>query len=97
MLREALRDFLRFFLIVDFGCAAVLFFVVVRETFFRAGEYWDRSSSLLSLRRPQPSEFSNEYYASWRRSVWLAIALLVVLAMGALLLWLDMLVFGPEN
>lgn len=97
MLREALRGFLRLLMFVDFWCAAVLLFLGVRQSFFRAGEYLDRSGSLLSLRRPLPSEFSKEYYASWRRSVGLAVAFLAVLAIGALLLWLDMLIFDPEN
>lgn len=69
MLREVLRDFLHLLIFVDCGCAAVLVVLGVQTTFFRAGKYLDRRGSLLSLRRPLPSEFSKEYYASYRRSV----------------------------
>jgi hypothetical protein len=97
MLREVLRDFLHLLIFVDYGCAVVLLVLGVRSTFFRTGEYLDRRSSLFSLKRPLPSEFSREYYASYRRSVRLAILFIAVLAIGAFLLWLNILLFGPTN
>lgn len=97
MLRETLRDFLRVLIFLDFGCAAVVVALGVRSSFFRVGEYLDRRGSLFSLRRPLPSEFSNVYYASYRRSVWLALAFFGLLVLGALLSWLDRLVSGPPN
>ncbi len=97
MLREVLRDFLHLLILVDYGCAVVLLVLGARSTFFRTGEYLDRRGSLFSLRRPLPSEFSREYYASYRRSVWLAIAFIAVLAIGTFLLWLNILIFGPTN
>lgn len=96
MLREVLRDFLHLLIFLDIGCVAVLVFLGVQTAFFRTGEYLDRRGSLFSFRRPQPSDFSKEYYASYRRSVWLALAVLVVLAVGAFLFWLDMVIFGRE-
>ncbi|MGJ4903901.1 hypothetical protein ACQR0V_20230 [Bradyrhizobium sp. HKCCYLS2058] len=97
MLREALRGFLHLLIFVDFGCGAVLLLLGVQQTLVRAGEYRDRRGSLFSLRRPLPSGFSQEYYGSWRRSVWLAVAFFAVLAIGALLLWLHALIFGAVN
>lgn len=97
MLREVLRDFLHLLIFVDYGCAVVLLVLGVRSTFFRTGEYLDRRGSLFSLRRPLPSEFSREYYASYRRLAWLAIAFFAVLAIGAFLLWLNILIFGPTK
>jgi hypothetical protein len=97
MLREVLRDFLHLLILVDYGCAVVLLVLGVRSTFFRTGEYLDRRGRLFSLRRPLPSEFSREYYASYRRSVWLAIAFIAMLAIGTFLLWLTILIFGPTK
>ena len=94
MLRVVLRDFFHLLILLDFGCAAVLFALGFQTAFFRAGEYLDRRGSLFSLRRQLPSEFSTDYYASYRRSAWLKLALFVALAIGVLLIWLDMLIFG---
>jgi hypothetical protein len=97
MLREVLRDFLHLLIFADWGCAVALFALGVQTSFFRANEYLDRRGSLFSLRRPLPSEFSKEYYASYRRSVWLGLAFFGVLAIGLLLSWLDILIFGPTD
>lgn len=93
MLREVPRDFLHLLIFLDFGCAAVLLVLGFHTAFFRAGEYSDRRGRLFSLRRPLPSEFSKQYYTSYRQSAWLALALVVALATGVLLIWLDMLIF----
>jgi len=92
MFRELLRDVLHLLMFADFGCAVVVFALGVGTAFFRAGEWWDRRGSLFSLRHPLPSQFSREYYASWRRSVWLGFAFLALVAVGAFLIWLDMLI-----
>lgn len=97
MVREVLRDVLHLLIFFDFACAVVLVILGVQTSFFRASEYWERRGSLFSLRRPRPSEFSKEYYATYRRSVWLAVVFVAVLALGGLLSWLDILVFGPTS
>lgn len=89
MLRKLLGGFLHFLIFADFACAAALVLLNVQTALFRAGEQWDRRGSFFSLRRPLPSEFSKEYYASWRRSIWLGAAFVAVIAIGTLLLWLD--------
>ncbi len=48
MLREALRHLLRLLIFVDFRVRCCILLFGVRQTFFRAGEYWDRSGSLFS-------------------------------------------------
>lgn len=95
MFREVLRDLLHLLMFADFVCAFVVAILGVRTTFFRAGEQWDRRSSLFSLRRPLLSQFSKEYYASWRRSQWLGAAFVVFVVAWAFLSWLDMLIFRP--
>jgi hypothetical protein len=97
MLREVLRDALHVLIFVDWACAVVLIVLGLQTAFFRADEYLERRGSLFSLRRPLPSEFSKEYYASYRRSVWLAVAFFAVLAVWGFLSWLDILIFGPTN
>ena len=97
MVREVLRDVLHLVIFFDWACAAVLVILGVQTSFFRANEYLERRGSLFSLRRLRPSEFSKEYYASYRRSVWLAVAFFAVLAIGGLLTWVDILVFGPTS
>jgi hypothetical protein len=96
-MRELLRDFLHVLIFLDWGCAVVLAVLGVGAGFFRAGEYLDRRGSLFSFRRPLPSEFSKEYYVSYRRSVWLGAAFLGAVAIWGLLIWLDILIFGPAN
>ena len=96
-MREVLRDFLHMLIFLDWGCAVVLAVLGVGAGFFRAGEYLDRRGSLFSLRRPLPSEFSKEYYASYRRSVWLRAAFLGAVATWGPLTWLDIFIFGPSN
>jgi len=97
MLRDVLRDALHVLVFLDLGGAVVLFILGLKEQFSRMDEYLDKRGSLLSLRRPLPSEFSNEYYASYRRSVWLGVAFLAVAATGVFLSWLGFLIFGPTN
>ncbi len=69
-LSEVLRDARHVLVFLVSAFAVVVFVPSLRDYFFRAGEYWDRRGSLFSLRRPLPSEFSNEYSTSYRRSVW---------------------------
>ena len=95
MLRDVLRGFLHLLIFVDICCAAVLLVLGMQNAFSRVNENLDRRGSLFSLRRPVPSEFSKEYYASYRRMMRLAVAFLAVLALGAFLLWLNILMFGP--
>jgi hypothetical protein len=97
MVREVLRDFLHVLIFLNWGCAVVLVVLGIRTGFFRAVEYLDRCGSPFSLRRPLPSEFSREYYASYRRSVWLGVAFLGAVALWGLLTWLDILIFGRAN
>ncbi|WP_316184374.1 hypothetical protein [Bradyrhizobium sp. SZCCHNRI1003] len=97
VLREVLRDALHLVIFMDFGGAVVIFILGIKTQFSRMDEYLDRRGSLFSLRRPLPSEFSNEYYASYRRSVWLMAAFLAAVAIGLLLSWLDILIFDPAN
>ncbi len=92
-----LRKFLHVIVFFDWSCAVALFVWRLRTTFFRANEYLDRRGSLSSLRRPLPSEFSKEYYASYRQSAWLALAFLAVCAIGVFLLWIEHLIYGPSN
>ena len=94
MIREVLRDGLQILIFLDWGCAIVLLLCYIQTTFLRIEEYWERCGSLFSLRRSLPSQFSAEYYASYRRSVWLGMACLGVGAAGLLLHWLDVLIFG---
>jgi|SRR5271165_4100311 len=96
MLRAVLRDFLHFLIAVDWGCAVVLWAMGFRAVFLRAGEYVERRG-LFTLRRPLPSEFSKEYYVYYRQSIWLGLAFFAVIAIGALLFWLDNLFFPPVN
>ncbi len=97
MLREVLRDALHVLIFLNLGGAVVLFILGLKTQFSRVDEYFDRRGSLFSLRRPLPSEFSNEYYASYRRSVWLMVAFLAAVVIGVFLSWLDILIFGPAN
>lgn len=92
-----LRDVLHILTFLSFAFAVVLFVLGLGTGFFRAGERCDRRISLLSLRKPLPSEFSNEYYISYRRSVWLGMAFSAVVAIAVLLSWLDILIFGPAS
>lgn len=92
-----LRKFLHVVIALDLGCAAVIFVLGLRISFFRANEYLDRSGSLFSLRRPLPSEFSKEYYASYRRSVWLGLSFVAVVAFGAFLMWIERRIYGEPN
>lgn len=97
MVREVLRDFLHVLIFLNWGCAVVLLVLGAGTGCSRAVEYLDRRGSLFSLRRTLPSEFSKEYYASYRRSVWLGVAFIGVVAIGGLLAWLDTLIFDPAN
>ena len=92
-----LRKFLHVLIAIDFGCAVVIFVLGLRTSFFRANEYLVRRGSLFSLKRPLPSEFSKEYYASYRRSVWLGFFFMVVVAFGAFLMWTERLIYGSPN
>jgi hypothetical protein len=94
MLREVMRDLFHLLIFFDFASATVLLVLSAQTKFFRIGEYLDRRGNPLSLRRPLPSEFSKEYYVSYRRSAWLAFAFFIATAIGAFLLWLDMVIFG---
>lgn len=97
LLREVLRDALHILTFLVWAFAVVLLMLGVGTAFFRIGEYWDRRGSLFSLRRPLPSAFSNEYYVSYRRSAWLGVAFLAVVAAAAFLSWLDILIFEHTN
>lgn len=90
-----LRKLLHVVLAIDLGCAAVIFVLTVRTSFFRANEYSERRDSYFSLRRPLPSEFSKEYYASYRRSVWLFFFFMAAGAFGVFLMWTEQLIYGP--
>lgn len=95
--REVLRDALHVLIFFVWGGAVVLFILGLGTHFSRLDEYLDRRGSLFSLRWPPPSEFSNEYYASYRRSVGLGVAFLATGVIGVFLSWVDTLIFGPTN
>jgi hypothetical protein len=82
------RELLHFLIFVDMACVAVLVAMGVRLEFLKAGELPERRS-FLSLRRPIPNELSNEYRAYQRRFVRILFAFVILIAMGALLLWID--------
>jgi hypothetical protein len=97
VLREVLRDTIHVLIFMDFGGAVVIFTLGIKTQFSRMDEYLDRRGNFFPLRRPLPSEFSNEYYASYRRSLWLMAAFLAAVAVGVLLSWLDIQCFDPAN
>jgi hypothetical protein len=92
-----LRDAFHILIFLLLAFAVVLFVLGIGTSFSRVAERWDRRSSLFSQRRPLPSEFSSEYYASYRRSLWLGGMFTATVAIVALLLWLDTQIFGPAN
>jgi len=90
------RGLLQFLYFVDFACAIVLLAMGFRLGFLMMGEIPDRPS-FLSLRRPLPSELSNEYYAYRRQSLRVFFAFVMTLAVGALLIWIDHLLFRAAD
>ena len=97
VLSEVLRGALHFLIFLSFGCGFVTVALGFWISFRRADEYVERRGSIFSLRTPPPSEFSSEYYLSYRKSMWLGLIFLSLLAVGSLLLWLDSVIFGPAN
>jgi uncharacterized membrane protein len=90
------QGFLGFLIFADFACAVVLWAMGFRLGFLMMGEIPERPS-FLSLRRPLPSELSKEYYAYRRQSLRVVFAFVMVLAVGALLIWIDHLLFRPAD
>jgi hypothetical protein len=82
------RGLLHFFIVADFACAVVLVAVGMRLEFLRMGEMPERRS-FLSLRRRLPSELSKEYHAYRRQSLRVMFAFVIVIAIGALLIWTE--------
>jgi hypothetical protein len=80
----------RVLIFVDWGCGVVLLATAGRLAFLRAGEL-PASRGLLTLRRPLASELSKEFHAYNRQFIRLMIALALVVAVGAVLFWLDSL------
>ena len=87
-LHEVPHDLLRVLIVADWACAVVIVLMVGRLAFLRAGAApaW---RGLLTLRRPLASELSKEFHAYNARLIRLLLALVPVLAIGALLFWLD--------
>jgi hypothetical protein len=93
---SVLHEVVRILIFADWGCVVVLVAMAARLAFLRAGEY-PASRGLLSLRRPLASEFSKEYHTYNRQLIRLMLALALVLAVGAFLLWLDSLFLGASS
>ena len=70
--------------------------MAVRLAFLRAGEV-PASRGSLTLRRRLASELSKEFHAYNRRFARLMLVLGLVLALGALLFWMEFLLAGTSN
>jgi hypothetical protein len=96
MLREVLRDFLHFLMVVNGACAVISWAMAIHLGFVSAGELPKRRG-LLTMRYWLPSELPDEYHARRRRLMRLMFVFAALLTIEAVLILLDILFFKAPN